>query len=55
MSEILAAKDDSYYNDLKAKGADVLSEIEDKPWRMREFALRTIDGHRMTIGHSLSD
>lgn len=46
---------DSYYNDLKAKGADVLSEIEDKPWKMREFGLRTADGHRITIGHLLSE
>ncbi len=45
---------DSYYHDLKAKGADVLSAIEDKPWKMREFGLRTADGHRITIGHSLS-
>jgi uncharacterized glyoxalase superfamily protein PhnB len=45
---------DSYYNDLKAKGADLLSPIEDKPWGMREFGLRTIDGHRITIGHSLA-
>jgi catechol 2,3-dioxygenase-like lactoylglutathione lyase family enzyme len=45
---------DQYYSDLKAKGADLLSEIEDKPWNMREFAVRTADGHRITIGHSLS-
>lgn len=45
---------DLYYQSLQAKGADLLSEIEDKPWLMREFALRTIDGHRITIGHSLS-
>ena len=46
---------DSYYNALTAKGADVISAIEDKPWRMREFALRTVDGHRITIGHGLSE
>ena len=46
---------DSYYHQLKAKGADLLSKIEDKPWKMREFALRTIDGHRITIGHSLGE
>jgi catechol 2,3-dioxygenase-like lactoylglutathione lyase family enzyme len=46
---------DSYYNDLKAKGADLLSQIEDKPWKMREFGLRTVDGHRIMIGHSLTD
>jgi catechol 2,3-dioxygenase-like lactoylglutathione lyase family enzyme len=45
---------DGYYRHLKATGADLLSEIEDKPWAMREFALRTPDGHRITIGHSLN-
>ena len=44
---------DAFYNELKAKGADILSRVEDKPWNMREFALKTIDGHRITIGHSL--
>ena len=44
---------DQYYNDLRAKGADILSAIEDKPWKMREFSLRTVDGHRIMIGHSL--
>jgi uncharacterized glyoxalase superfamily protein PhnB len=44
---------DSYYNELKAKGADLLSDIADKPWKMREFGLRTIDGHRIMIGHAL--
>lgn len=46
---------DSYYRHLIAKGADVLSKIEDKPWDMREFAVRTPDGHRITIGHSLQN
>jgi len=46
---------DSYYEHLKAKGADLLSAIEDKPWKMREFAVRTSDGHRITIGQSLVD
>jgi catechol 2,3-dioxygenase-like lactoylglutathione lyase family enzyme len=45
---------DSYYRELKSKGADVVSEIADKPWGMREFALRTPDGHRLTIGHPVS-
>jgi predicted enzyme related to lactoylglutathione lyase len=44
---------DSYYRHLTAKGADVLSKIADKPWDMREFAVQTPDGHRITIGHSL--
>ena len=44
---------DQYYNDLKRKGVDILSAIEDKPWKMREFSLRTVDGHRIMIGHLL--
>ncbi len=27
--------------------------IEDMPWNMREFSLRTVDGHRIRIGQSL--
>lgn len=45
---------DSYFQHLKAKGAEILAEIADKPWQMREFAIRTPDGHRIMIGHSLS-
>jgi catechol 2,3-dioxygenase-like lactoylglutathione lyase family enzyme len=44
---------DRYYDELTAKGADILSKIEDKPWNMREFSLRTSDGHRITVGHLL--
>lgn len=44
---------DQYYKELKATGAEILSQIEDKPWNMREFSLRTSDGHRITIGHML--
>jgi hypothetical protein len=43
----------AYYSDLQAKGADLLSAIEDKPWKMREFGLRTVDDDRIMIGHSL--
>jgi len=44
---------DAYYQDLKTKGAELLSEPEDKPWDMREFGLRTPDGHRIKIGHAI--
>jgi catechol 2,3-dioxygenase-like lactoylglutathione lyase family enzyme len=46
---------DSCYEDLQAKGADFTSRIADKPWRMREFGLRTVDGHRIMIGHMLAE
>jgi catechol 2,3-dioxygenase-like lactoylglutathione lyase family enzyme len=40
----------SYYEDLKAKGVELISPIADEPWEMREFAVRTPGGHRLTIG-----
>lgn len=46
---------DSFYNDMKAKGADIISEIEDKSWEMREFGVRTSDGHRIMIGQWLGE
>ena len=44
----------SNYSELKSKGAEILSDIENKPWNMREFSSRTPDGHWITIGQSLS-
>lgn len=44
---------DRDYHDLMAKGADLVSVIADKPWNMREFGVRTVDGHRIMIGHTL--
>ena len=42
---------DGYYDELKAKGIEIMSPIADKPWGMREFGLRTPEGHRIMIGH----
>jgi len=44
---------DAFYEHLQSHGADLLSKIDDKPWEMREFGVRTPDGHRLMIGHSL--
>ncbi len=41
---------DGYFREVQAKGAQVSSIPEDKPWGMREFAIRTPDGHRMMVG-----
>ena len=45
---------DSYYEEVTARGAAVLSVPEDKPWGLREFVLRTPDGHRMTCGEPIA-
>jgi len=41
---------DGYYGDLRKKGIKILSHIETKPWEMREFAVASPEGHRITIG-----
>jgi uncharacterized glyoxalase superfamily protein PhnB len=46
---------DGYYEDLKARGAETLSPISDKPWGMREFTLKTPEGHRLTVGQSIGE
>jgi hypothetical protein len=28
----------------------VIKAIKDEPWGMREFGLRTVDGHRIMVG-----
>jgi len=41
---------DQFYRELAARGALVTSAPADKPWGLREFGLRTPDGHRVTCG-----
>jgi catechol 2,3-dioxygenase-like lactoylglutathione lyase family enzyme len=44
---------DAWYAQLQAKGIDFLSPLADKPWGMREFGVRTPDGHRIMIGQEI--
>ncbi len=44
---------DAYFEELKRKKVDLLSEVSDKPWKMREFGIRTPDGHRIMIGQAM--
>ena len=47
---------DEYHARVAASGlAPRLTPVDDKPWGMREFALTTVDGHRLTIGHVIPD
>ena len=34
-------------------GADIRKPLTDEPWGMREFALRSPDGHRFMLGQSV--
>ena len=41
---------DELYKEYNLRQVEILSDIESKPWRQREFSIRTIDGHRITFG-----
>ncbi|WP_447969800.1 VOC family protein [Nitrospira sp. M1] len=44
---------DEYYAEVVANGAELIKELRSEPWGMREFGLRTNDGHRIMIGQDL--
>lgn len=41
---------DAYYEEVKRNGVTILSAIETKLWEMREFSVRSPEGHRLVIG-----
>ena len=44
---------DAHHDAAAAAGLDVAAP-QDKPWGMREFTVRSPEGHRITIGQSLT-
>lgn len=44
---------DQFYEEVASRGAEVTSTPADKPWGLREFGLRTPDGHRITCGQPI--
>ena len=52
---VLVEDVDAYYQEVAARGALIRSKPEDKPWGLREFAMSTPDGHRMTIGEPMGN
>ena len=41
------------YGVLVGNGATLTQKLADKPWRMREFGVRTPDGHRIMLGQEM--
>ena len=39
--------------ELMEKDVDWIKTLTDEPWGMREFGIRTIDGHRIMFGQQL--
>jgi uncharacterized glyoxalase superfamily protein PhnB len=44
---------DDLHRELVGKGASLIQQLRDKPWGMREFGVRTPDGHRIMFGQEL--
>lgn len=44
---------DELYQEFVARGAMVASPPANKPWGLREFGLRTPDGHRIVCGEAI--
>lgn len=41
---------DGLYEALVAKGVEMIKKLRNEPWNMREFGIRTMDGHRIMFG-----
>jgi uncharacterized glyoxalase superfamily protein PhnB len=46
---------DQLYKEISARDADISSALASKPWGLREFGVRTPDGHRIMFGEPLLD
>ena len=41
---------DRWHDELLARGVELIKPLRDEPWGMREFGIRTVDGHRIMFG-----
>jgi catechol 2,3-dioxygenase-like lactoylglutathione lyase family enzyme len=41
---------DDYHERVKTHGVELVKPLLDEPWGMREFGIRTPDGHRIMFG-----
>ena len=46
---------DEYYDRVTSKGVELIKPLKNEPWGMREFGLKTIDGHRIMIGQDFEE
>jgi uncharacterized glyoxalase superfamily protein PhnB len=45
----------AFHDEIVARGAEVMKPLRDEPWGMREFGVRTIDGHRLMFGQTIDE
>ena len=41
---------DAYHAHVTAAGGELTKPLRTEPWGMREFGIRTVDGHRIMVG-----
>jgi catechol 2,3-dioxygenase-like lactoylglutathione lyase family enzyme len=46
---------DALYEFQRASGAEVVAPLDDRPWGFRDYAVRDLNGYRLTFGHRLPD
>ena len=46
---------ETYFAEVTARGAHILKPLRDEAWGMREFALQTVDGHRIMFGERYTE
>ena len=49
--DVIDAK--SLYEEYKSKNVEFIKNLSDESWGMREFGVKTLDGHRIMFGQSL--
>ena len=45
---------DAYYDQVSKAGATIVKSLRNESWQMKEFSVRTIDGHRIMFGEPIS-
>lgn len=46
---------DRWHAELTAKSVELVKQLRSEPWGMREFGIRTVDGHRIMIASAIGD
>lgn len=54
-AHVLVEDVDALYRACCDRGASILFPVADKPWGLREFGVKTPDGHRICFGQELKD
>jgi catechol 2,3-dioxygenase-like lactoylglutathione lyase family enzyme len=54
MAYIVADNVDALFAEYEANGVEIIKPLRDEAHGMREFGIRTLDGHRLIFGQSIS-